>query len=252
MQIVLHQFRASHFNDKARWALAFKGLQHERRCYLPGPHRGPISRLSGQSSTPVLEIDGEIVSDSARIIDELERRFPDPALYPADAAQREAALAIQTRFDRDVGPATRTAAFSVFVNELGYVSRLFAGGEPAMKRGIYRAVLPMVRRLMAKVNGADDPANVAKAIETTDRTLDWVAAEVKTRPYLAGERFSVADLTAAALLAPICDVDHPDMRRPQPVPTAFTSLLSRWRGHPALAWVQTQYREHRPPALASG
>ena len=31
--ITLHQFLYSHFNEKARWALAFKGVPHERRSY---------------------------------------------------------------------------------------------------------------------------------------------------------------------------------------------------------------------------
>lgn len=248
MQIVLHQFRSSHFNEKARWALDYKGVTHSRVCYLPGPHRGPIRRLSGQSTTPVLEIDGRAVAESALIIDELERRFPEPALYPSDEGLRAEALAVQTRFDAEVGPATRTAAFSVFVNELDYVAKLFARDEPWAKRTVYRAALPMVRGLMAKINGADDPANVAKAIETTDRALDWVAKETRQRPYLVGDGFSVADLTAAALLAPLAEVDHPDMRRPKPAPAAYGALLDRWRDHPALDWVQTQYRKHRPAA----
>jgi glutathione S-transferase len=37
---------------------------------------------------PVLDDDGFSVADSTRIIEHLERRFPDPPLYPADPARR--------------------------------------------------------------------------------------------------------------------------------------------------------------------
>lgn len=244
--IVLHQFRASHYNDKVRWALAFKGLKHERVSHLPGPHQIPIKKLSGQTSTPVLVLDGRAIAGSAVIIDALETKFPEPRLFPADSAGREKALGIVDRFDREVGPATRTAAFTVFVNELGYVSRLFGGDASTLKRGIYRMMLPLVKPLMAKTNGVTDPANVAKAFDTIRLTLDWIAQETHDRFYLVGDRFSVADLTVAALMSPIVKLEHPDMRAPEPVPEALMKLLAEWKDHPAVQWVQRQYRENRP------
>lgn len=246
-ELVLHQFRASHFNDKARWALAYKRLTHRRISYLPGPHLAAIRKLSGQTSTPVLSIDGREVAGSARIIDALEERFPDPPLYPSDPTLRAQALAIQTRFDAEVGPATRTVAFSVFIEELSYIARLFAHDEPLPKRMVYRAALPLVRGRMALANGLVDPANVRHAFAVAERTLDWIAEETRGRTALVGDHFSVADLTVAALMSPIVELEHPDMRPRPPVPKSLTALLSRWKDHPGIAWVQRQYREHRPP-----
>lgn len=246
--IVLHQFRASHFNDKARWALDYKGLKHQRITLLPGPHQGSIRKLSGQTSTPVMVLDGTVVAGSAAIIDALERAFPQPALYPAVADQRSAALAVQERFDREVGPATRTVVFTVFVQELGYVARVFAGEATPLQRGIYRMVLPLVRPIMARTNGVSDPESVRQAFDVTRRTLDWLAEETRQRKYLVGDRFSIADLAAAALVSPIVRLDHPDMRQPEPVPEKLTALLAEWKDHPAVKWVQTIYREHRSAA----
>jgi glutathione S-transferase len=80
--LVLHMFAASHFNEKARWALDWKGLAHRRIAYLPCSHRLPIQRLSGQSQTPVLEMEAAVIAGSAQIIDALERTHPEPALFP--------------------------------------------------------------------------------------------------------------------------------------------------------------------------
>jgi glutathione S-transferase len=244
--ITLHQFRGSHFNEKIRWALAYKGVKHRRVSYLPGPHMAPIRRLSGQTATPVLAIADEAVSGTANIIEALERRFPEPRLYPEAPALREKALAIQARFDAEVGPATRTAAFTVMINELDFVARFFGGDAPWLKLTAYRAALPVIRGVMAKTNGVTDSANVARCFETIDRTLDWVEGETRFAPALAGDAFSIADLTVAALLNPIVALDHPDCAPPQPIPAAMEQLLNRWRGHPALDWVRDQYRLHRP------
>ncbi len=46
--------------------------------------RSPVVELSGQDLVPVLEADhGEVVADSMRIVAWLEKRRPDPPLWPA-------------------------------------------------------------------------------------------------------------------------------------------------------------------------
>jgi len=243
---VLHQFRASHYNDKVRWALAHKGIAHARVSYLPGPHRRAIVRMTGQTSTPVLEMDGQVVAGSARIIDLLEHRFPLRALYPWEPTQLEQALAIQARFDREVGPATRTLAFAAIIDHPAYIARLFGHGEGTFKLGVYRATLPLLRPLIAKANGVADADNVRRSLAVTEQALDWIAASTRERPALVGDAFSIADLATAALLSPVVALDHPDMRPRAGVPPALTALHARFDGHPAVAWVKRQYRENRP------
>jgi len=246
MDVCLHQFLYSHFNEKARWALAYKGVAHRRQSYLPGPHIPRLRRLSGQTATPVLTLDGEVIVGSAAIIERLERDHPEPALYPADGLVRDDALALQARFDATLGPATRTALFSVLVHEGGYLTRMFGRDATTLARLLYGASFPMARALIARANGVTDPANVQRAFEITSRTLDEVAERSRISGYLCGAAFSVADLTAAALLAPLAVLDHPDMARPQPVPAALGAFYERWQDHPALHWVRRQYATHRP------
>lgn len=44
--------------------------------------RGVLEQVSGQTLVPVLEADGEVVTDSPRILRWLEDRYPEPALWP--------------------------------------------------------------------------------------------------------------------------------------------------------------------------
>jgi glutathione S-transferase len=50
--------------------------------------RSPVEEVSGQPLVPVLVAGDEIVTDSPRILDWLEDRFPEPPLLPSDPAQR--------------------------------------------------------------------------------------------------------------------------------------------------------------------
>src|SRR5207247_8660717 len=88
---VLWQFRFSHFNEKARWALDWKGIAHVRRSLLPGFHVPRVLWTTGQRSLPVLVLDRETIHDSTRIIERLERRRPEPAPYPAAPGARRRA-----------------------------------------------------------------------------------------------------------------------------------------------------------------
>jgi maleylpyruvate isomerase len=51
--------------------------------------RSTVVAVSGQDLVPVMETDhGEVVADSMRIVSWLEKRRPDPPLWPADLARR--------------------------------------------------------------------------------------------------------------------------------------------------------------------
>ena len=94
---VLWHIEISHFNEKARWALAHKGVEHRRRAPTPGGHMIVALWLTrGRNKTfPLLQLDGQAIGDSTAIIAALERRFPDPPLYPEDPAERRRALELE-------------------------------------------------------------------------------------------------------------------------------------------------------------
>ena len=110
---VLWHIAVSHYNEKARWALEFKGVEAERKAPPPGAHMAVALWLTrGRSKTfPILELDGRAIADSTAIIAALERSFPEPPLYPADPADRDRALKLEDFFDEELGPYARQLAF---------------------------------------------------------------------------------------------------------------------------------------------
>lgn len=250
--LILHQFVSSHFNEKARWALDYKGLPHRRLDYLPGPHAPRIRKLSGgPTSTPLMEHGAGTVSGSAAIIDWLETHYPDPALYPAESAPRAQALEIQAHYDAVVGPAARTFVFSFLIRYPDYLCKTFSHSKAWPKRVLYRAMLPAAMPLIARANKVVDPADIDAAGRVIGSTLDELASMINDSDLLVGSNFSVADLTAASLLAPLAQITHIDMARQQPVPADLRDYLESLQAHPAIHWVQRQYSKHRPDPRAT-
>lgn len=180
--IVLHQFARSHYNEKARWALDWKRLTHRRRTYFPGPHAPAMLRLSGQRTTPVLAIGDAVIPGSAAILAALDARFPERPLLPAEPALAARALALQAHFAAEVGPAVRTAVFSVLIREPDQLCRTFSQGKPAWSSALYRLAFPLTRPVIARANGVLDPADVERAFARSEAALDFVARDRRHRP----------------------------------------------------------------------
>jgi glutathione S-transferase len=74
--------------ERVALALAHKGVPVEWVDVDPAD-RSPVVEVSGQELVPVL-VDGELVlHDSPRILEHLEKRFPEPPLFPRDPARAE-------------------------------------------------------------------------------------------------------------------------------------------------------------------
>ena len=240
----LFHFKVSHFNEKARWALDYKGVEHVRHSLLPGPQKPKMQKLSGQQQTPVLRCGDDVVAGSAAIIDYLERRFPEPRLYPRDDATLRRAISVQARFDAEVGPAIRLAMFHDLLLDPSYFVSMFTIGQPFFARVGYRAIFPVVSLVMRREMKIT-AENAEAARVATRRGLDFVAEESRATGYLAGDAFSVADLAAASLLAPAVEIDPSPFAYPKPFCSRLRAWWDSWREHPGTAWVRSMYERHR-------
>jgi glutathione S-transferase len=246
MPPVLWHLRFSHYNEKARWALDYKGIPHRRRASLPVLHAMRARRMAKRGRTlPILVIDGDVVQGSDRIIDRLEREKPDPPLYPADQANRERALELQKYLDDVLGPHIRRFAFFHELPDADKTAALMSQGFGERTRRRFRRAFPLVRRVMRtamRIDGKGAERSRVKVLETLDR-LD---AQLDGRDYLVGDSFSVADLAGASLLFPLV---RPSVGLQMELPASWSPPLEEFRSsvadRPSFKWTEEMYRRHR-------
>ncbi len=83
-ELILHHYDPSPFSEKVRLVLGLKGLAWRSvivPMVLPKPDLMPLT--GGNRRTPVLQIGANIYCGTNLIAAELERRFPEPTIYPA-------------------------------------------------------------------------------------------------------------------------------------------------------------------------
>jgi glutathione S-transferase len=247
---LLWQLEVSHYNEKVRWALDYKGVPHIRRSLLPGPHIGKAQDLTGDTSTtPVLTLDAQSIGDSTRIIAAIEERWPRPPLYPGDAAQRRRALELEEFFDEELGPHIRRAFYHELLPHPELLVPLFTH-DPATARTLLEQYAVLRAGIQQKFEISAEAAKDSRA--QTVAAMDRLEREISSAGFLVGESFTVADLTAAALFYPVArppefpysmvaDDDLPDSLR------AFVDSLAR---RPGAHWVVQIYHRHRGPSAA--
>jgi len=248
---VLWHLEISHYNEKVRWALDYKGVEHERRAPPAGMHMAVALWLTrgGAKTFPLLQLDGEAIADSTAIIAALERRFPDPPLYPRDAGERRRALDLEDFFDEELGPHSRLLAFHEATRDPATVERFVVDVLPARLRdhGAARAGASRFFSAFAALRygvRSEHAAEIARGKVLA--AFDRLESELGDAEYLVGDRFTVADLTAAALLYPLV--------RPPEGPRLYelTESYERFRGELAVRrgyrWVEGMFRRHRNAA----
>ena len=103
----LYDFTFSHYSEKARWALDFKGVPYTPRHLLPGFHMRTTRKLAPRSSVPILKTDSAVIQGSTEIINFLDETFPDLSLTPADPQDANAALEWERYLDVEIGVTLR-------------------------------------------------------------------------------------------------------------------------------------------------
>jgi glutathione S-transferase len=234
----------SHFNEKVRWALDYKSIEHRRRV-LGANYLVRAWRATGQGQLPILWLDGRAIHDSTHIIAALEERYPDPPLYPANEALRRRALALEDELDEGLGPALRAAIVTpLFRNDPEVALRVLTTGMPPEA---YRRLRPLLRVFPTYYrfrHGVSD-AKLETDRATVAAALDQIEQQRSGRAYLVGDVFSVADLTAAALLGAL--LQPPEIQYPLQVelPPYLQDYRAALLEHPAAQWAVGIYRLHR-------
>ncbi len=246
----LWQIDVSHYSEKARWALDWKEIEHRRRSPVPGAHMIIAFWLTrgAHYTFPVLTIEGQRIGDSTAIVAALEERYPEPSLYPADVAQHRRALELEEFFDEELGPYVRQLAWHEFGNDPESFAQLMEQTAPKPLARFSSATAAYARAYTALRFRASDAEEAERGRAKVLAAVDRLETELGDGEYLVGDRFSVADLTAASLFYPIAAPDEGPLNADSPSAKGFEEFCQPLEERRGIKWVREMFRRHRKPA----
>jgi glutathione S-transferase len=238
----------SHFCEKARWALDRAGVDYVERPHLQLLHVAAARAAGGGRTVPVFVSDtGDVLADSSDILRWADTRVAgERRLYPDGELGVEAA-ALEASLDEGLGPDGRLWMYHETLPVVGELQQWALAGIPDWERVVFRVSGPLVELAIRRYLGVDAAA-ARTALIRVDRVFDDIAKRLSDgRPYLLGDRFTAADLTFAALSAPMllpAGYGSP-LPPPEAMPDALATQVRRLRAHPAGAFADRLYRENR-------
>lgn len=239
----------SHYCEKARWALDRAGIAYREERHIQGVHMVAARRAGGGVTTPVLVTPDQVLAESADILEWVDQRAPENSLSTADPEVD----ALCRRFDEKLGPHGRRLMYVYVLRDKQFVLSFNNAGVPRWEDTLLRAgwplVLPFAKRRL----------DIRPGIEHKDERIVWeefdFVAELLAdgRPYLCGDGFTAADLTFAALAAPMVVPPEYAVPLPQPsddAPPGSRAIIERGREHPAGQHALAMFRQHRRERVA--
>ena len=201
----LYHFALSPFCRKVRLVLAEKRIEVElidEKYWEPSTE---FLRRNPAGKVPVLKIDGLLLTESAAICEYLEETRPEPPLMPSDPKARAEVRRLMHWFD------------DKFHHEV-------------TKNLVYERVNKKIMR-----GGYPDGKAVKTGAQQIKYHLDYMAWLLDHRRWLAGDKMTMADFTAAAHLSCLDYISDVDWDRSAAVRDWYARIKSRPAFRPLLA-----------------
>lgn len=177
MTRILYHYPLSPFSRKVRLMLAEKGLEFDLKVENFWERRRRFLAMNPAAQVPVLAEVNEktgnehLFSESSSICEYLEEKYPSPTLIGEDLYQRAEIRRLSGWFN----------------NKFYYEVTKYLVDEKVFK--------------YLRKHGEPNSAFIRAAKTNIHDHLDYISFLLKTRKWLAGEKFSLADITAASQLS---------------------------------------------------
>jgi glutathione S-transferase len=176
--------------------------------WATGLRGGRSDRASTRWSTPVLVTDdGRRLCDSAEIVRWASDAYgsPDTTLYPAEHGSQLEAL--EQRLHDAVGPHARRFAYWHVLRTPGMLAALARDNVGPLQAAAFIATLPLMKAGLRRALAIERERAEASLVRVRQEMMA-LDEQLGDRPFLVGDRFTAADLTAASLLAPVLVVSR--------------------------------------------
>jgi glutathione S-transferase len=242
--IVLYSFQISHYVEKVRWAMDYCGIEYREVQWTPMFSIPRAHLKAGGRTLPFIEIDNETVQDSTEILHWLHEHRKPFAVMPADEAQRREAMEIEDLVD-DVGFDIIRYMYATLVEYPDDLVALWGWSATPLTRFALRATWPLTAYLMRYNIGFTDN-DQAQGNARLDRVMDALDVKLSDgRRFLVGDKLSIADISAASILAPtLMPPEHP-LYSCDTFVGRLAEHAKQFEHHPSYHWMRGIYQQYR-------
>jgi len=187
--ITLYQFEASPFCDKVRRVCRYKSIPFVvQEVSLLG-----ASKFSSARKLPVIDDDDVRVEDSTQIVDYLNRKYPEPPLFPVDSAELALCNILEDWADESLYYYDIALHFSFPENAKRRAGHLLKHQKPWFRK-LIGPVVPAILRKAGESQGAGRRPR-AVILGDIERHVSSLQAILGSNDYLLASGFSAADIS---------------------------------------------------------
>jgi glutathione S-transferase len=194
----LYQFELSHYSEKVRLILDYKGLAYRKIEVTPGVGQLDLFRMSGKRQVPVLKDGDTVIADSTAIAMYLDRKYPEKPIIPADPRERGLCLLMEEWADESIGLKSRKVLFGALSQNQGFRTSLLPSTTPDFVKTLFGAVPSELLEIVGTGVGLG-PDAVKDAKDALKQDLEALSLLLLDRAYLVSDTPCLADFAVAGL-----------------------------------------------------
>ncbi len=239
----------SPYCELVRWVMERASVPYQESCSAPVLHYLMNKLKGGGIDVPVF-ISSEVTLTNARQeIEYIDARLPLALkLYPDDSAQKAETERLLDMFFAKLVTSISSYCYSYCLPDKALLTPVINYKIPAWQSCLVDKFYPRIRARMEK----SLPAGLT-LVDSFKQEIETVFNEINAllkdgRPYLLGDKLSIADICFAAMAGPLLAPQRygsplPDQFR---IPEAMRIFSNEMKSTPAGQFALKIYREHRP------
>ncbi|NJO42795.1 MAG: glutathione S-transferase family protein [Cyanobacteria bacterium RU_5_0] len=194
----LYQFELSHYCEKIRLILDYKGLAYRKIEVPPGLGQLDLYRISGQRQVPVLKDGTEVIADSTAIAHYLDQKYPDRPIIPVDPKQRALCLLMEEWADESIGFNARKVLLGTFNHDPRFRTAVLPTNTPNFLKTLVETFPSEALDFLGTGVGFGSDA-VRTARKAMQQNLECLSVLLVDSPFLVADHPTLADFAVAGL-----------------------------------------------------
>jgi glutathione S-transferase len=247
----LYQFEMSHYVEKVRLILDYKGLAYRKIEVTPGIGQLDLMKMSGQRQVPVLKDGNEVIADSTAIAEYLEKTYPDKPIIPTDPKQRGLCLMMEQWADESIGLNARKAMIGAMNQNQSFRTAFLPNSTPDIVKTLIGSVPGELLGVLGTGIGLGSDT-IKTATDALKRDLASLCFILLEQPYLITDHPTLADFAVAGMTMYVKFPDGPYLDIPASLKgKGIPGIADVGIFEPFFSWRDKLYHDFRQASTTS-